>query len=206
MPKPSDKETREQRYHRKTKDSFAALGKFVQEFELMVESVRSGILSLIGQTHSTVIVLNHSSLTAWPLFEILRAVVADIVRNPDNKIDSKEGGAADAILKQISTDYSTLLGRRNDLIHGTWRIGWASADADNFSEIAVSKFKATASGLASVPPPKDIAELEQLSRQCTDTAHLVRCLIACLAWPSGPRILANFVCEKKTWTTTIQRG
>jgi hypothetical protein len=78
--------TIDDRYNANTKGQYEALGRFVEAFEAMVNETRSAsisILSRVGaQANLLDVVFHHSALSAKPLFEIMRALVADFLKQP----------------------------------------------------------------------------------------------------------------------------
>src|SRR5947207_2364955 len=97
-------ETRNQRYTRQTGEQFEAIGRFVQAFELMVDAVRYGLLQLTARDpkHQRLlnIVFHYKSMTASPLIDIFRAIIAEIVLDADYKIQKSESDAALKIMAQ----------------------------------------------------------------------------------------------------------
>ena len=75
-------------YETNTKAQYEALGRFVEEFELMVAEVREAIATLLQRDNShrklVYTIIHHGALTAKPLFEIFRAIVVEII---DDAID-----------------------------------------------------------------------------------------------------------------------
>jgi hypothetical protein len=199
-------ETREARYTRQTKEQFEAIGRFVQAFELMVNTVRFGLLQLTAKDpkHQSVlnIIFHHQSITAGPLMDMLRAIIAEIVLDPDYKVLKTERDATLLIISQIANEHRDLVEHRNNLLHGTWFIGWTNPADQDFSEIKVTKFKASATGFKSVPRPANIEEMRSLVSECGRVEHLLRALIMSLVMPDGalsgkPRVTNNFQLQNK---------
>ena len=67
------------------REQYEALGRFVEAFEQMVHEARSACEFLLDpklERQSVVsTALHHSIMTAKPLFEIMRAVVAETLKN-----------------------------------------------------------------------------------------------------------------------------
>jgi hypothetical protein len=172
----------------------------------MVEAVRRTCLQLTTASakHQMLmnIVLHHSSMTAWPLFEIARALYGEMINDADYKIPAKEGEVIKGVLKQIATEYSNLLSNRNNMVHGTWYIGWASAADQEFSDLKIAKYKATSSGFTAADTPKNTTELQSLTERCKHNAFLIGLLNITFTMPGGPRTHENFHKEKDTWVAT----
>jgi hypothetical protein len=80
-------ETHDKKYSRQTGEQFEALGRFVQEFEQLVDAVRTTSMHLLSsnspkQQQLVNVVLFHKSLTAQPLFEIMRGLYAVFIKEP----------------------------------------------------------------------------------------------------------------------------
>ena len=195
-------ESREQKFDRQTKESFEHLGRFVQGFEFMVSSIRNGILNLTSKgTHHQrlmLIILSHGSLTAGPLVDIYRSLLAEIVNDPQYKIDDETRLLTLDILSETDHEYRSLVTSRNDLLHGTWFIGWASGADNDFSGLSVSKFKASTKGFAVAPTPKNIGELNVLIKRCKQLRDNMISLDMCFTIPEHHSVKSVFAkVEKK---------
>ena len=214
-------ESRDQKYNRQTGEQFETLGRYVQAFEQMIAAVRFVLLQLTtrgagpaGVKHQGLlnIVFHHQAMTAQPLFDILRAIIGEIINDKDYRVSASERGTIILILTQVAGDYSDVVRQRNDLIHGTWYIGWASSSQTDFSDMAVAKFKATKTGLGSASTPKNASELRSIIAECDRLGHLIRSLESAMATPTTGTLFGsdgvqrNFREDGDKWITTIQRG
>ena len=107
MPKLPMPPTNEEAYAKNTKEQYEALGRFVEAFELMVDEIRGICGDCVSMTvgaikpvkpddksweewikeegdrrHLISIPFHHQGMTAKPLFDIMRAIVAEIVNVP----------------------------------------------------------------------------------------------------------------------------
>jgi hypothetical protein len=166
----------------------------VQEFEQMVGIVRMSCILLTSEFTSDgqrlmSIVFHHNSLTAAPLFDIMRALYAELAKEKD--LPQPERHTLRSILKQIAKAYGDLVTSRNSLLHGTWFVGWASSEDQDFSELKIDKHKVTAEGLVQVDLPKHVDDLKALAKRAADTnAMLFRLFVA---FTQGSSISANFI-------------
>src|SRR5258707_5279501 len=78
-------------YEKNTRAQYEALGLFVESFEMMVNEVREicieRLCSGLGGSERerlTEIPFHHQAMTAKPLFDIMRAIIAEIVNIPTN--------------------------------------------------------------------------------------------------------------------------
>jgi hypothetical protein len=171
-----DQDNRDARYKAQTAEQFEAIGRFVQSFELMVDVVRNvshSILSGGDEKRSQLInvVLFHQSMTAKPLFEIMRGLYGLLIREyADLFKDDKD--TLNAVLKFCASEYEKLANLRNDLLHGTWRIGWATPDQEDFGDLIVHRARVWAGGYKFAELPKTTPELRQLAERCDELRKL----------------------------------
>jgi len=172
--------TDEREFRKNTTEQYAALGRFVENFELMVNEVRECSIDLVahdGMNRELVgIAFHHHVLSAMPLIEIFRAIGANIVgltpverfnsgedtfissdpsesSDPDDpklKFSAADRDAFSAIMKRIFAEYKDLSETRNALLHGTWFVGYGSLQDPNASTFYVQKYQTTKIGLRPV--------------------------------------------------------
>lgn len=130
---------RRQKYLAQTNEQFAALGKYVQAFEQVCFTLRHLITSLLMQNGlkdqsllSTF--LFHQSVTARVLLDSACAMLFHLHGDDEHLVE---------IATDLRKRFEKEIERRNTYLHGTWFIGWASEDQQDFSEITA--FKGTAS-------------------------------------------------------------
>lgn len=195
-------ESRDERYERQTAEQFAELGRFVQEFEQLVQTIRTCCLFLLPARRSNEqmlvnIFLHHDVMTAKPLFDCMRALYAEVIKQSGIAIIREEADAIRSILRQASTDMEKLIKQRNKLLHAQWHIGWASAQAEDFSELKVFKGKAGRDGFSMDSPLANLDELRELRGKCTELRDLLFLLHATFIVrvfkpKEGTRVLRNF--------------
>lgn len=174
-------ETSEERRERKNNEKFQALGKFVQAFELMVAEVRGTCRDLVSEdkTKRNLLdtILHHRVFTAQPLFDVMRALYAERLLDADSDVVKVERKAISDVLAYLATEYQDLAKRRNDIVHGTWLIGWVHMTPETIlRDLFVQKKKVTGRGLAEEDLPKNIAELQVLTDRCDDAKLLIAAL------------------------------
>jgi hypothetical protein len=80
----------------------------------------------------------------------------------------------------VEREYNHLYNKRNELLHGTWFIGYVSFDDPHAKEFDVRKYKTSADGLARAQLPKNAIELLDLVTRCDDVrmwlGHIDSCL------------------------------
>lgn len=226
---PGQRPTDEREFRKNTTQQYAALGRFVEAFELMVNEVRECSIHLVAHDQSNFelvsIAFHHHTLSAMPLIEIFRAVGAKIVGltpvesfdsdedtfissdddpNPDDpklKFSASDRDAFSAIMKRIFTEYQELSGTRNALLHGTWFLGYGSRSDPNASTFYVQKYQTTKIGLTPVAGlPKSAPELIALAERCDDARNWIASLELCL---SGEQFNQRFVQERGDWLIVL---
>jgi hypothetical protein len=122
-------------YERNVKEQYETLGRFVEAFELMVNAVRRVCIDLLphdgNHDHLIEIVFHHQVMTAKPLFEIMRATIADLLKNVSHRAHGDRDFFND-LLSFVQKGYDDLVNKRNNLLHGTWIIGTRSGRDPDF--------------------------------------------------------------------------
>lgn len=193
-------------YAKNTKEQYEALGRFVEAFELMVDDIRGicgdCISAAVGALNPPIkpdekswedwikeendrrllisVPFNHQSMTAKPLFDIMRAIIAEVVNVPSSYHYNERTTYRD-LLKHIEKELSSIYWKRNDLLHGTWLVGYSHQDDPDASTFVIRKYRITADGLKRVSElPKDATELLKLRDRCDDArtwiGHVGFCL------------------------------
>jgi hypothetical protein len=178
--------TNEEELKKNTTEQYAALGRFVEAFELMVNEVREicieRVCDGIGSSERERLVeisFHHQSMTAKPLFDIVRAIIAEIVNVPSSP-HYADRGTFKKVLSCVETEYNHLYNKRNELLHGTWMVGYVSQDDPGAKEFVVRKYKTTAAGLARAELPKNATELLDLVTRCDDAQMWLGHIDVCL--------------------------
>jgi hypothetical protein len=167
-----------------TTENYAALGQFVSSFEAMVDQVREICITTVctgmGSERQRLVEISsyHQAMTAKPLFDIMRAIIAEVVSSPASPQYTKRE-TFKKVLGCIESEYSHLCYKRNALLHGTWYFG--SIMTNTAKTFRVRKYKTTADGLASVESlPKNAAELFELVVRCEDVGSWLRQVDFCV--------------------------
>jgi hypothetical protein len=115
-------------------------------FEMMVDEVRSSCMTLMGPNpfddRLPLIAFHHGAMTAKPLIDIMRAMIAQLAKR-DDTIDDDERPIFKGVLTQLAREYGDLVNMRNNLLHGTWFIGYSSVDDPDAAEFYVRKQTST---------------------------------------------------------------
>jgi hypothetical protein len=192
-----------------TKEQYAALGRFVEEFEAMVSEARECCTELLTyglsreQKRLVSIPLDHQSLTATPIIEIFRAVFIQIIRDFQQRGEMTEAVANNfaSILAKISSKYESLVIMRNNLLHGTWFIGYSDAENPAAETFSVLKYKLTKKGREKIELPKNAEELRALCERCDEVRSWIGVLHACRPAAIGGHLILDdaFTRENRMW-------
>jgi hypothetical protein len=182
-------------YEQNTKEQNEQLGRFVEMFEAVVQTTRDACIDLLGrdrqQKRLIEIAFHHHVLTAKPIFEIMRAIIIEIVdaaiaegaalgQGKDKRPVSKsDPNAFLGLMKFIADEYDELVKIRNGLLHATWFVGYKSVDDPASSEFYVRKYTVTKEGLSPVQLPKNARQLEELSHRCDYIRTWIGMLVNC---------------------------
>ena len=124
-------------FDKNTKEQYEELGRFVEAFEAMVSEARNTtILILAGlelsQQTFVSVAMHHQALTSKPLFEIMRTLIAEVCKDKmarkKYKIDDDAQKIFLGVLDTITTEYMDLANKRNNLLHGTWYVGYTGPE------------------------------------------------------------------------------
>jgi hypothetical protein len=180
-------EERNEKFDRQTEEQYSALGRCVVHFELLVNAMRVGIVTILEQNglrnqQLTNILL--ANITAAPLKQVLQAIVGQVVR-----LNSTERGICDRIFERVEA----LTKRRNEIVHGTWFIGWVGVEDVDFSVARGHKLTRGKTGASVKSLDCSASDLRRFAAECDATTQLVFRLCGCVA-TSRP-IERNFVVE-----------
>jgi hypothetical protein len=178
-------------YLRNTKGQYEALGRFVEAFEAMVESAKTNCIAIQSgdadrfQTRLIATPLHHPNLNAKTIFEIFRSVVAYAASDENFRathgLDEEDASIVFDALRTISGEYEKLASKRNNLLHGTWYIGYRGSDDPDSTEFQVNQFKLDSSGVSTVLDlPKDASGLLNLSKRCEAVRQWIEVLSSCV--------------------------
>jgi hypothetical protein len=113
------------------------------------------------------VAFHHQALTAKPLFEIMRAMIAEILNVPTHRSYSDREFYKE-LLGHVQKQYNDLANIRNNLLHGTWFIGATSFSNPESETFHLQKYTASKHGLTELHLPKTARELRELSQRCDD--------------------------------------
>jgi hypothetical protein len=201
------------KYEKNTQEQYAALGRFVESFEKMVHHARTGCHDLIVDGYGNLeypqvrlvgVPLYHQSLAAKPIYEIFRAILIEKITDPQYQkrynISPDQVGIFSGVLAAISGEYEALANKRNDLLHGTWFVGYASGEDPYAATFHVSRYRTAADGMSKLRLPSTAPELNILSDRCDQTATWISAILSCVP-PSKAKLSVEkcFRRDGKIW-------
>jgi len=196
MKKPSKRVAINKRAFKKnTIEQYAALGKFVEAFESMVHETRKISIKLLRRDdeHQKLVEIpfHHGAMTAQPLFHIMRALIADHLKQPYLRVKEAERNKYFGVLNEIGSSYATLIKARNRLLHGTWYVGSITLEDNSSKTFRLEKYSPNKTGMSKDELPKDATELLALRDHCQKVWWWLRFLNTCL-----PPVVAHLRIEK----------
>jgi hypothetical protein len=215
MPRLPMPPTNPKELEKNVKEQYEALGRFVEAFELMVDEVRGVCIdrtwdAIIDGTELEFdsakyqdrkklleIPFHHQNMAAKALWDIMRAILAEIFSQKNNPHHAEYDNFK-SLLGYMEREHSFLCNKRNELLHGTWFIGYTSHEDPDSKKFRIRKFKTSADGLIEAAElPQDVTELSDLTKRCdamrtwiAEIDFLVR-----KAWP----LSKHFKREDKKW-------
>jgi hypothetical protein len=226
--------TESEAYQKNTKEQYEMLGRFVEAFELMVHEVREASIELAGRDGRNRALLevafHHQVLTAKPLFDIFRVTVIEILNDVLQEQKDKAEGIYETdpplivdrngnpfpltikdrdtflgLLGFIQGKYESLVNQRNNLLHGTWFVGFISVDDPDSANFHIRKLRGTKHGLSTVEDlPKNATELKSLSERCEAVRNWMSWLGSCMR--DSVKIADTFQCSEGTWWFVTPQG
>ncbi len=135
-----DEKERQEAYKAQTAESYRLLGEFVAEFELLMFTMRSVLEREMGGGPGGQLGVQALTveLTAWPLSKSFNSYA--LSRTKGNPIAQKA-------IPMFKDHFQKLIETRNDLLHGTHFIGWASQEQVDFSKPEMLRLKNNKGGV-----------------------------------------------------------
>lgn len=154
--------------------AYAAIGRFIVEFEQLIDAIRTHIyftLMTNGLQDFKLAnnVVHSKALTAFPLIDMMSSMLSDQGHLVD-EADETKGQVWHYIIKQSSVAAE----RRNQIAHGTWFIGWGNKQTESWSKLEGYKIVPSKKAGASI---KDLGvEPEEIYKECDEIATLTKLL------------------------------
>ncbi len=170
-----DRKEREEKYKVQTKGWYAALGQFVVQFEDVCSNMETCIIFALhsdGLRNQNLAQALLADLTAAPLLQSFRAIVAELRKNDIEDL---------RILDNASKRVEKLIEQRNEVVHRTWFVGWAAVEQEDFSTVSSWKFKKTKRGPEFKPKSYTASDLDDLSKNAGELAKIILRMNGCLS-------------------------
>jgi len=165
-------EEREALYTSQTTEQYAAIGRFVVEFENACGSIRSMMMRLLqmGGLKSQPlgnILLDSKSMTASPLIYAYEAMLREcgLMAVPTQE----------EVFNQLCKEFRDLMEVRNNYVHAHWFIGFSNPANKDFSRFGALKGSPSKKkGMAYVDMPKNVDEIIGMADQAKELACFLR--------------------------------
>lgn len=182
--KPMD---RQEKFEKQTGELYQAIGKCAVKFEHVTFTLQQAITFLLHKGGLQNQRLTHvllADLTASPLKSIFQAMIPE---------SYPLSGEEQTICDKIFVRTQKLIERRNEIIHSTWFVGWASPTDTDFSEVAGTKQARGKRGADYKNFNHTAMTFEVFARECEQVGDLLRLLSACVS--NDYRITNNFLID-----------
>jgi hypothetical protein len=114
-----------------------------------------------------------AGLTADPMTRIFGAVIAEGRKTDFEELDRK-------IMADILKRIRALTEVRNDVIHRTWFVGWASPEDTSFDKAGSWKFKNSQKGAEFAPREHEAVDFDKLSATADELTELINRVGGCM--------------------------
>jgi hypothetical protein len=128
-------------------------------------------------------VLYHQALTASSMMDMLACVIHEMLEAEGDQFPTEERNAVLEVVTEATKRFKILCEIRNNLLHGTWFIGWAPQGAIDFPFTAgtVSKFTPSSRGIeAKDKLPKSLDDLKSYVEDAKTVKQFANGLAMCL--------------------------
>jgi hypothetical protein len=170
-------ESRRERYERQTKEQYAALGRYVQQFELVSFYLRYVITLVLHQDglrnqQLADIIVGHHAVTAQTLLDTACALLVEVHSGDKDAI---------SIMHHFRNRFSQEIRTRNTYLHGTWLMGWASESQQDFSDLGGFKLSPSPKlGAGTKDLAKSVQELQARIDELVEIEDGFKRLMGCL--------------------------
>lgn len=196
------------------KKTYEALGRFVEAFEAMVDEVRGTCIDRVWEAVTAdtgletepdkyerkrliEVSFHQGNMTAKPLWDTMRSIIADVLAQQNHPHHADRENFK-SLLGFMEGEYSALNNKRNELLHGTWEIGYTSTEDPDNKKFRVRKFKTTRDGLSEATElPQDVTELSSLTNRCDGLRSWIAEIDFCMR--KNIRLATFFKKEEKKW-------
>ncbi len=171
-PSTMDEQERQACYKSETDDLYRAVGRFVVHFEHLCHAMSFAVLFAFDTNGLRTQKLGQAvlaDLTADPLRKIFLAVYAELTKDKEDH----------RILTALNARIQKLIEHRNNVVHRTWMIGWASSTDTDFSKAGSHKTINTMNGPQERPLDYEVADFEKLTAESETLKQFVFLALSC---------------------------
>lgn len=159
-------------YTEQTDDIYRAIGKFSVKFEQLVFFMCQGIRSILSQQglrNQQLASIILADQTAYPIQSMFGSMIYEVTELNDTER---------LIVKEILKKVQVLIKKRNDIVHSTWFVGWASPSDTDFTEVSGQKLNKGTFGSKVKSLEFTSADFDQISDECDSVSTLIQRLWA----------------------------
>lgn len=163
-----------EKYKDQTNDLYRAYGYFAIEFEVLCHNIKECIIFSLhsnGLQNQEFIRILLADQTAGPLISKLTGFIAIVYRDSKSEFDYL------APLFKFCKDINE---KRNEIIHATWHIGWASDEQTEFNIASWSKDKITKEGICFNCNRWEAKMFDELTEKIKTASEILNRLLGCI--------------------------
>lgn len=166
-------EERKIKYDQQTESLYAGIGEFVVAFEMLVHAMRNSLVLLLSHGSALgplAVQPAFADMTAAPLKSAYLASFSVAIRQCG--LDEAEKSLGQKILLDVCKRIQAMTVSRNEIVHGTWFIGWASDTDTDFSVAQGFKPKNSKTGTKHEVISRTREDFNVLTDDCKTLAEL----------------------------------
>lgn len=179
-------------YISQTNELYQALGGFVSNFELLVQNLRTALVFLMSGNNGRQDFIQSAlaELSADPMLRVFKATFAIAINECGG--DEKQLARGRDVLKDVCRRTQDMIAIRNEIVHGTWFIGWAGVGDEDFSVASGGKTKNTRDGVEHRQIDRTKVEFDLHSESCLQLADLINRLQVVILHSETRNFIDNF--------------
>lgn len=192
-----NEDERQKKLKEQSDELYRSYGEFAVKFEHVCYAIHTAMVFMLqmeglkNQKVAQVLLAGH---TADPIRSLFSALVAET-----QSLDQTDKKILDSVLKR----FQVLTEKRNDVIHGAWFIGWASATDTDFSVAPGYKHHRSNKGAASKTFRYSPADFQGLANEAEALAAIFQRMKGCFLF--GYDVSKNFCVDENGQVSIPQK-
>ena len=172
----------------------ADLGVFIEQFEVMISSLRGTCTLIVGgeRPEYVTLILRHHVVTPRTLLDLYESIVINVMDGMETDENRPEWNVARIIFDQMHGRITSLISMRDTLISGAWHIEDSFLADTDLRKILLDNYSQLSNGLGVVEDlPIKAADLQVIIGKCVEAQLIIDSFLACLlsyveGSPGGP--------------------